>query len=83
MQPLPPGLERLRMFLSVTPSRGSHRAHASVEAITHVVPVCAAGFLMKKEIKAFESADEQACRGLWQRSWAAPRFPVSLRCWKT
>jgi len=34
----------------------SHRAHASVEAITHVVPVCAAGFLMKKEIQAFESA---------------------------
>lgn len=34
----------------------SHRAHASVEAITHVVPICAAGFLMKKEIQAFESA---------------------------
>ena len=34
----------------------SHRAHASVEAITHVVPVCAAGFLMKKEIQAFENA---------------------------
>ncbi len=34
----------------------SHRAHASVEAITRVVPVCAAGFLMKKEIQAFESA---------------------------
>ncbi len=34
----------------------SHRAHASVEAITHVVPICAAGFLMKKEIKSFESA---------------------------
>jgi phosphoglycerate kinase len=34
----------------------SHRAHASVEAITHVVPVCAAGFLMKKEIQSFENA---------------------------
>lgn len=34
----------------------SHRAHASVEAITRVVPVCAAGFLMKKEIQAFENA---------------------------
>lgn len=34
----------------------SHRAHASVEAITKVVPVCAAGFLMKKEIQSFESA---------------------------
>ncbi len=34
----------------------SHRAHASVEAITRVVPVCAAGFLMKKEIQNFENA---------------------------
>ena len=34
----------------------SHRAHASVEAITRVVPVCAAGFLMKKEIVNFERA---------------------------
>lgn len=34
----------------------SHRAHASVEAITKVVPVCAAGFLMKKEIQSFENA---------------------------
>ena len=34
----------------------SHRAHASVEAITNFVPVCAAGFLMKKEITSFEAA---------------------------
>ncbi len=34
----------------------SHRAHASVEAITRVVPICAAGFLMKKEIQSFENA---------------------------
>ena len=34
----------------------SHRAHASVEAITKVVPICAAGFLMKKEIQSFENA---------------------------
>jgi len=34
----------------------SHRAHASVEAITRVIPVCAAGFLMKKEIQSFENA---------------------------
>ena len=34
----------------------SHRAHASVEAITSVVPVCGAGFLMKKEITSFEQA---------------------------
>ncbi len=34
----------------------SHRAHASVEAITHFVPVVAGGFLMKKEITSFEKA---------------------------
>ncbi len=34
----------------------SHRAHASVEAITRFVPVCGAGFLMKKEITNFECA---------------------------
>ena len=32
----------------------SHRAHASVEAITRFVPVVAAGFLMKKEMGFFE-----------------------------
>jgi phosphoglycerate kinase len=42
----------------------SHRAHASVEAITRVVPVCAAGFLMKKEIQAFESAMSKPARPL-------------------
>jgi len=42
----------------------SHRAHASVEAITRVVPVCAAGFLMKKEIQAFESAMSNPARPL-------------------
>jgi phosphoglycerate kinase len=34
----------------------SHRAHASVEAITRFVPVVAAGFLMKKELINFEKA---------------------------
>jgi phosphoglycerate kinase len=34
----------------------SHRAHASVEAITHFVKECGAGFLMKKEITSFEKA---------------------------
>lgn len=33
-----------------------HRKNASVEAITAHVPVCAAGFLLEKELKAFESA---------------------------
>lgn len=31
----------------------SHRAHASVEAVTRFVPLCGAGFLMKKEITNF------------------------------
>ena len=34
----------------------SHRAHASVEAITHFMQECGAGFLMKKEITSFEKA---------------------------
>lgn len=34
----------------------SHRAHASVEAITHFVPVVAAGFLMKNEMGFFDRA---------------------------
>ncbi len=34
----------------------SHRAHASVEAITNFVQECGAGFLMKKEITSFEKA---------------------------
>lgn len=34
----------------------SHRAHASVEAITRFIPVCVGGFLMKKEITSFERA---------------------------
>ncbi len=34
----------------------SHRAHASVEAITRVVPESVAGFLMKKEITSFDRA---------------------------
>jgi phosphoglycerate kinase len=34
----------------------SHRAHASVEAITRFFPVVAAGFLMKNEINFFDKA---------------------------
>lgn len=34
----------------------SHRAHASVEAITRFVPVVAGGFLMKKELVNFDKA---------------------------
>jgi len=36
----------------------SHRAHASVEAITRFVPVVAAGFLMKNEMSFFERSME-------------------------
>lgn len=34
----------------------SHRAHASVEGITHFVSVCAAGYQLKKELEYFEKA---------------------------
>jgi phosphoglycerate kinase len=34
----------------------SHRAHASVEAITNFFPIVAAGFLMKNEMNYFEKA---------------------------
>ncbi len=42
----------------------SHRAHASVEAITRAVPVCAAGFLVKKEVTSFEKAMKSPARPL-------------------
>ena len=42
----------------------SHRAHASVEAITRFVPICAAGFLMKKEITNFNRAMQNPDRPL-------------------
>jgi len=42
----------------------SHRAHASVEAITRFFPVAAAGFLMKNEINFFEKAMENPIRPL-------------------
>ncbi|UCD83658.1 MAG: phosphoglycerate kinase [Deltaproteobacteria bacterium] len=40
----------------------SHRAHASVEAITRYVGVCAAGLLMKKELESFARAMENPQR---------------------
>jgi len=42
----------------------SHRAHASVEAITRFFPIAAAGFLLKKEINFFEKAMENPIRPL-------------------
>jgi phosphoglycerate kinase len=42
----------------------SHRAHASVEAITKVIPVIAAGFLMKNEMTFFDKAMRNPVRPL-------------------
>lgn len=42
----------------------SHRAHASVEAITKLFPVAAAGFLMKNEMNYFEKAMKNPIRPL-------------------
>jgi len=42
----------------------SHRAHASVEAITRFFPIAAAGFLLKKEIDFFEKAMDNPIRPL-------------------
>ncbi len=42
----------------------SHRAHASVEAITRFVPVVVAGFLMKNEMSFFDRAMKNPMRPL-------------------
>jgi phosphoglycerate kinase len=42
----------------------SHRAHASVEAITKLVPIVAAGFLMKNEMTFFDKAMSNPVRPL-------------------
>ena len=42
----------------------SHRAHASVEAITKVIPTIAAGFLMKNEMTFFDKAMSNPVRPL-------------------
>ena len=42
----------------------SHRAHASVEAITDFFPVVAAGFLMKNEMNYFDKAMQNPIRPL-------------------
>jgi len=42
----------------------SHRAHASVEAITNFFPVVAAGFLMKNEMNYFDKAMQNPIRPL-------------------
>jgi phosphoglycerate kinase len=42
----------------------SHRAHASVEAITRVIPVVAAGFLMRDELTYFDKSMSNPVRPL-------------------
>jgi phosphoglycerate kinase len=42
----------------------SHRAHASVEAITRLIPTIAAGFLMKNEMTFFDKAMSNPVRPL-------------------
>jgi len=42
----------------------SHRAHASVEAITRIIPTIAAGFLMKNEMTFFDKAMQNPVRPL-------------------
>ncbi len=42
----------------------SHRAHASVEAITRFVPITVAGFLMKNEMNYFEKSMKNPIRPL-------------------
>jgi len=42
----------------------SHRAHASVEAITRIIPTIAAGFLMKNEMTFFDKAMSNPVRPL-------------------
>ena len=42
----------------------SHRAHASVEAITQIIPTIAAGFLMRNEMTFFDKAMQNPVRPL-------------------
>jgi phosphoglycerate kinase len=42
----------------------AHRAHASVEGVTHVAPVCVAGFLMRDEVHYFHKSMEDPARPL-------------------
>jgi phosphoglycerate kinase len=42
----------------------AHRAHASVEAVTHFAPVCVGGFLMRDEIHYFHRSMEDPARPL-------------------
>jgi phosphoglycerate kinase len=41
-----------------------HRAHASVDAVTHFAPICVAGFLMRDEVLYFHRSMEDPARPL-------------------
>ena len=41
-----------------------HRAHASVDAVTHFAPICVAGFLMRDEVIYFHRSMEDPARPL-------------------
>jgi phosphoglycerate kinase len=42
----------------------AHRAHASVEAVTHFAPICVGGFLMRDEVHYFHRSMEDPARPL-------------------
>jgi phosphoglycerate kinase len=42
----------------------AHRAHASTEGVTHFIDICAAGYLMEKELKYLSAAIENPKRPL-------------------
>jgi len=42
----------------------AHRAHASVDAVTHFAPICVAGFLMRDEVLYFHRSMEDPARPL-------------------
>lgn len=42
----------------------AHRAHASVEGVTRVAPICVAGFLMRDEVHYFHKSMEDPARPL-------------------
>ncbi|MBW1917865.1 MAG: phosphoglycerate kinase [Deltaproteobacteria bacterium] len=42
----------------------AHRAHASVDAVTHYAPICVAGFLMRDEVHYFHKSMEDPARPL-------------------
>ncbi len=42
----------------------AHRAHASVDAVTHFAPICVAGFLMRDEVHYFHKCLEDPARPL-------------------